>query len=184
MRHHLVALEGMLRQGDSAGAEEYVQELGGKLAALTQTVWCPHAAINAVLAGYISQAEDARCRTEVDVRIPAELPYQEMDVCILLANTVENAVNACRDVGEGERWIKLKLELTENKRLLLQVENGCPTPVELDSSGLPAAPSEGEHGIGLRSVRSIVEKYSGLLRSQWSDGCFCLQATLFPPASL
>lgn len=183
MRHHLVALEGMLHQGDSAGAEEYVHELGGKLASLTQAVWCPHAAINAVLAGYLSQAGDIGCRTEVDVRIPAQLPYHEMDVCILLANTVENAVNACRDIEEGARWLNLKLELTGNQRLLLLVENACPTPVALDSAGLPAATSGGEHGIGLRSVRSIVDKYNGLLRSQWADGCFHLQATLFPPSS-
>ncbi len=181
MRHHLVALEGMLQQGDSAGAQQYIQELGGKLVTLSQTVWCPHAAINAVLAGYLSQAEDAGCRVEVDVCIPAQMPYGEMDLCILLANTLENAVHACRGVAEGARWIRLKVEMTENSRLTLSVENPCPQPVAIDdSSGLPAVPSEGEHGLGLRSVRSVVDKYGGLLRSQWKDGRFLLRAALFP----
>ena len=182
MRHHLIVLEGMLQQGDNAGAQQYVQELSGKLTGLTQKVWCSYAAINAVLAGYLSQADEALCRTRVDVRLPEQMPYNEMDVCILLANTLENAVHACREIADGERWIRLRLEMTENQRLNLCIENACPHPVVIDKSGLPAVPREGEHGLGLRSVRSIVDKYAGLLRSQWDSGRFLLRATLFPPA--
>lgn len=182
MRHHLLILDGMLQQGDSAGALQYTQELNGKLTHLIQTAWCANTAVNAVLTAYIPQAEDTGCHVEADVCIPAELPYGEMDLCVIVANALENAINACREIREGERKIELKLELTGNQRLSLSVNNSCPQPVTFDAGGLPAGPHQEGHGLGLRSVQSITAKYGGLFRCRWEAERFFLQAILFPPA--
>lgn len=180
MRHHLVVLEGLLRQGDVSRAEQYVQVLGGKLDVLTRTVWCGNTAVNAVLSAYITQAEECGCRTETHVRIPSELTWGEMDLCTILGNTLENAVHACRELAEEARWIRLNVEQTENRRLTVLVENACPEPVQFDAGGLPAAPEREGHGLGLRSVQAAVEKYGGIFRCQWEAGSFCVQAVLFP----
>ncbi len=181
MRHHLIVLEGLLRQGDSGEARQYVRELRGKLAAINQKRWCANTAVNAVLASYIAQAEESGCRVQAGAEIPAELPYSEMDICIMLANVLENAIQACQKLEKEERWIELKVELTENRRLMLLADNGCPTPVEFSSDGLPAGPREEGHGMGLRSVRAIVSRYGGIFRSQWEEGRFRVQAVLFLP---
>ena len=89
MRHHLVILEGMLRQEDSAGAQEYIRQLTGKMSSLNRAAWCANTAVNAVLSGYIGQAEECGCQVSAEVGIPEELPYGEMDLCIVLANTLE-----------------------------------------------------------------------------------------------
>lgn len=183
MRHHLVILEGLLQQGDNEGARQYMQQLNGKLLSLNQTVWCANRAVNAVLRAYIAQAEETGCRLEIQVRIPAQLPYGEMDLCIILANTLENATHACRDIQDGDRWLSLLLEMTDNHRLTLSIRNACPAPVRFDADGLPVVHAAREgHGLGLQSVRSVVERYNGFLRCQWESGQFSLQAVLFPPA--
>lgn len=180
MRHHLLVLEGMMLQDNVSSALRYIQELSGKLLSLTQTIWSANTAVNAVLTAYLTQAEEAGCRTSADVRIPADLPYGEMDLCIILANTLENAINACREI-ETEKQITVKLELTQNHRLTLSVENTCPTPVEFGANGLPAAPMREGHGLGLRSVRAVTEKYGGLLQCGWKEQRFHIQVVLFPP---
>ncbi len=180
MHHHLIVLEGLMLQDNASGALRYIQELSGKLLSLTQTIWSANTAVNAVLTAYLTQAEEAGCRVNADVRIPADLPYGEMDLCIILANTLENAINACREI-ETEKQITVKLELTQNHRLTLSVENTCPAPVEFGVNGLPIAPLREGHGLGLRSVQTVTDKYGGLLQCSWKEQRFHIQVVLFPP---
>ena len=180
MRHHLVILEEMLQKGDMDSARQYVRQLSGKIASLSQDAWCANSAVNAVLTAYIAQAEESGCPVKASVRIPEELPCEEMDLCIMLANTLENAIHACRESVREDRHIALSLELTENQRLLLSISNDCPRPVELDRDGMPLPPRKEGHGLGLRSVRSVADKYDGLLRCRWEEERFTLQAVLFP----
>ena len=181
MRHHLIVLDGMLQQGDSAGAQQYVQELSGKLDDLTQAVWCANSAVNAVLTAYLAQAKEVGCQVEADIRMPAVLPYGEMDVCIILANALENAIHACQNIQEGERQIDVKAVLTDNRRTVLCVENSCPEPLKLDSDGLPAVLPHKEHGLGVWSIRAAVSRYGGIFQNRWAEGRYMLQAVLFPP---
>ena len=74
------------------------------------------------------------------------------------------------------------MELTENRRLLVSVENPCPQPVAFGPDGLPDGPKREGHGLGLQSVKRVVEKYSGLFRCQWDEGRFLFRAVLMPPA--
>lgn len=90
--------------------------------------------------------------------------------------------HACRESTSPDRHIALTLELTGNRRLVLSMSNDCQRPVELDQDGMPAVPRKEGHGLGLQSVRSVVDKYGGLLRCEWEEGRFTLHAVLFPPA--
>ena len=180
MRHHLTVMEGMLLQGDSAGVQQYISELQGKLSDLTRSNWCPNTAINSVLTSYFSQAKEAGCRLETKIQLPAQFPYDEMDLCMILSNALENALHALQELAETERWMKVELELTDNRRLTLAVRNACPLPVRFGPDGLPLTPPREGHGLGLRSIQSTVKRYGGLFRCQWEEGSFLLQAVLFP----
>lgn len=185
MRHHLAALDGMLQRSDTGGARQYIQDLNGKLADLVQTAWCSNHAVNAVLGSYLAQADACGCRIDANIHIPAELDFFDVtDLCVILSNALENAIHACQPLPEEERWISLRMELTDNQRLAICVENPCPKPVPFGPDGLPALPSREGHGLGLRSIQAAVAKYNGLFSCQWEAGRFLLRAVLFPPASL
>ncbi len=181
MRHHLLVLEGMLQQGDSVSAQRYIGELSGKLVELNQTAWCANTAVNAALTAYITEATQAGCRIDAEVHLPAELPYGEMDLCIILSNALENAINACKKSPPAERDIQLRLILTDNHRIALTLENSCPDPVRFSRDGLPVSSGREEHGLGLHSIRSTAERYGGMFRCGWEAGRFSLQVVMFPP---
>lgn len=182
MRHHLAALDSMLQQEDSAGARQYVQALTGGLDDVSNSVSCANPAVNAVLSAYLSQAANANCPVETKLNLPEELPFDDTDLCILLANPLENAIHACQKLPEDQRKIHLGIELTDNRRLIVSIANPCPQPVEFGPDGLPAVKHQENHGLGLQSVRAVADKYGGLFRCQWEDGAFQLRAVLIPPA--
>lgn len=184
MRHHLAVMSGMLQQGDSGNLQQYIQDLSGKLDGLTQVTWCANAAVNAVLSTYINHAEREGCTMDVKIRVPAELPYEETDLCVILANGLENAIHACQSLPKAERRITFEMELTDNQRLTAAICNPCPKPVKFDPDGLPAVIHAEGHGLGLRSIQVVTRKYNGLFRCQWENGQFELQTVLFPPVSI
>lgn len=179
MRHHLAVLHGMI-QRQREDALRYIEELSGKLDGLTQTVWCANAAVDAVLSAYMAQAEQEGCQMSVKIALPAQLPFEDTDLCVALANPLENAINACRGLPEQEKKIELNLELTDNQRLTLSIINPCPNQPVFDSNGLPVGRQGEEHGLGLRSVKSMADSYGGLLRCQWEDGRFFFRMVLMP----
>lgn len=178
MRHHLAALDGMLRRSDDTGAKEYIQTLSGRLDELTHRTVCRNSTVNAALEAYLTRAERNGCRVELDVRLPAEVPYSEIDLCVVFANLLENAIQACAALPEEQRVIRLTAAFTDNGRLRIAAENPCPEAVRFDEEGFPRS-SKGEgHGLGLRSVHAAAGRYGGLFRCGWEDGRFFVRVTL------
>lgn len=182
MRHHLAAVESMLRQEDNSGALQYIRSLSGGLEELTEPARCANPTVNAVLTACIVQAANVGCTVETRLRVPEQMPFEETDLCVILANALENAIHACQELPEDQRQIYLSMELTENRRLLISVENPCLQPVPFGPEGLPDVPRREGHGLGLQSVKQVAEKYGGLFRCQCEEGRFLLRAALMPPA--
>lgn len=114
MRHHFAAIRGLLVQGDTGQVVEYLNTLEEGLGEIEQRSYCRNTVINAVLSTLLSRAERAGIAVSVRAVIPGDIPFESSDVSILLANSLENAVNACMQV-KGERTLELSAECTGGK---------------------------------------------------------------------
>lgn len=183
MRHHLTVIEGLAKQGDCDKIAEYTSKLNGSFGESDSIFYCKNPELNAVLSEYISRAESAGCRITRNFVLPESLPFEENDVCLVLANAIENAINACSELPEEKRYINISAEYEGNHRLLVSVENPCSYTLRFDENGLPATSDHpqrsDEHGIGLRSVKRIAEKYNGFLQCMLENGEFVFHAALF-----
>lgn len=181
MRHHLSVLEGLAKQENVPKILEYIDKLNGGLSESGQESFCKNSVVNAVLSTCIRRAESAGCKVTANIALPEELPFEEMDVCMVLANVIENAVNACGKMPEGSRYIHISAELPDARKLVLAVRNPCPVPVVFDKKGMPVTDGRDGHGVGLCSVRAVTEKYNGLLHCKCTDNEFRFHAVLFQP---
>lgn len=181
MRHHLTVIEGLVRQGEYERVIEYTDKMNGTLDELECISYCKNPEINAVLSEYISRAEKAGCKVTVQkIALTDNLPFSEDDVCMVIANSVENAINACNKLPGEQRYINISVECVNNRRLLISVINPCPDTLEFNANGLPVVDEHSEeHGIGLRSVNRIAEKYNGFLQCKLENGEFVMHAALF-----
>lgn len=178
-RHHMRALSALLQEGRADAALDYVAGWQGQLTRIESRSWCKNAAVNAVLSSYVTQAEEAGCSLEATVALPEVLPVEELDLCVTLANALENAIHACQAQPEdAARKIRLKLTLTDGRRLVLHVENSCAQAVTFDSDGFPVTARRPGHGQGLRSIAAVAGKYHGVFRCDYKDGVFSLRMVL------
>ncbi len=180
MRHHLTVIEGLLKQDDSDKALDYISQLNDSFGEADAERYCVNPEINAVMSEYAARAKNAGCKITQKLRLPETLPFEASDVCIILANVIENAINACRELPEEKCYINVSAEYVNDRRLMLLVENPCEKSIEFDESNLPVMENNSdEHGIGLRSVKRIVEKYNGIMRCMLDNGEFVFQTVLF-----
>lgn len=184
MRHHLAVIEGLIKQNNYDKALEYISKLNGSFGEPDSMSYCKNPEINAVLSEYIGRAESAGCRITRNLVLPEVLPFEENDVCLVLANAIDNAINACAALPEEKRYINISAAYEDGHRLLIAVENPCSHSLEFDENSLPVTDEHSpehseEHGIGLRSVKRIAEKYNGFLRCMLENGEFVFQAALF-----
>ena len=102
------------------------------------------------------------------------------DTCALFGNILENAIEAVKNVEEGERFINMRIQPTAGW-IFINVENTFAGRIEM-KDGIPQTTKireEGYHGYGIKSMKMIAEKYGGIFSCKAEDGIFRLHI-LFP----
>ena len=190
MRHHLKVLEGLAGKDNNEELLRYIGGLSGQLSEISQENYCENITVNAVLSSCIGRAaKESGCTVTSSVHIPAQIPFDEMDVCVILANALENAVHACEQTAEKEkRRIHITADFSDNRKMIVSVVNPCDAQIEFDADGFPIVPKRKGHGVGLKSIAAIAKKYNGLFHCECKEGQFWLRVVLFdsqgtpPPA--
>lgn len=180
MRHHLMVLRSLAGGEDNEQIVQYISELDDRMVESERKTYCENSTVNAVLYSYIGQAKQFGIAVRIHVQIPSQLPFDELDLCVVLANALENAVNACQNNKENkDQYINLVAVFEDTGKFIVSVDNPCEAVILFDREGFPAVPRKEGHGIGLKSVRSITEKYNGLIQCECKESIFRLKVMLF-----
>lgn len=178
MRHHFSVIQGMLKEGSNPQVEEYLVGLNGRLDQTEKTEYCKNATINALFSVYAERARSNGIMFDAHISLPEVLFIDEIDLCSVISNAVENAVNACTKMRSGEKKIEIVTEYTE-ERLSVTVKNPVEGQVRLDAGGFPVFEKTEGHGYGLLSMQHIAQKYGGMIKILVDDGVFNLVAVMF-----
>lgn len=179
MRHHLTALDTLLQQGNKEEAIIYIHDLSDKFAQIEPIVYCENLTVNAILSFYVGQAKAVDCLMNVNVRIPKELPFEDMDLCVIFSNALENAIYACGKISDtSQRTITVSASC-KNSKLAVSIENNCLDTFEFDEASFPIVPKREGHGIGLKSIEAVVKKYNGFFACSLEENVFSVKAVIF-----
>lgn len=167
--------------------------------ALLQTVkYCQDNTVNIILSSKAAAFSQHQIPFHVQVRIPQTLPFESPDLCTILCNALDNALEACLKLPEEQRQVTLRA--TYRKEIFsLEVTNPLPCQLssldtgkpDKDSRGLglntskptkdnhglnlnTSKPDKDNHGLGLRNIRAAAEKNSGGMEITAKDGTFSL----------
>lgn len=115
---------------------------------------------------------------ECHLEVPSEFFLDDTDLCVILENLLDNALEAVQKLPKGaNKKISLKIQLTKGV-ILITVENPYEGEIILDSQGKIRSSKTRDHGIGLLSVKRIAEKYGGTVSILHEDKIFQISVML------
>ncbi len=118
-----------------------------------------------------------RCNWQINLlKLPSRV--EEYDICTVLINILNNAMEACEGLIETDKEIHIKIE-NIGERLYLWEQNECQSKIQFDKERNPISTKQGaNHGLGSKNIRSVVEKYQGELNYQVTDRNFSIEIIL------
>lgn len=177
MRHHMQYISSCIANGQLSQAQSYIQEIDSEIEANRVMVFCENDAANLIFSTFVRRAKDSGILMQVRARIPQLISVSETDLCVMLSNALENALHACREQKEKGRAAMIEVSMYEKKgKILLQIVNSCDDDITFEE-GVPVTNRPG-HGIGVRSICAIVEKYGGIYTFSAEGGQLMLRISI------
>lgn len=171
-KHHINCMQGLLEEKQNNAALEYIRNINNSWIEEMNYVLTNHAIVNAVLNEKYKKAKSCHIPMIININNMEYLPVKEEDIVTVLANLLDNAIEAAERIDKGDKYIKFKM-LYENKKLIISVRN--PVTKEIKTEGSIAGTSKADkeyHGIGMINVDRVVKKYGGQYIFSCKDGYF------------
>ena len=178
MNNHLSVIYSFLEYDNLEGAKEYFNELSDKFN-ISNRVFCKNSIVNAVINSKYNLAIENQIDCFFNIDIDEILPIEDIDLCSIFANTLDNAIEASLMLDDTSlRKISLKARcnkgyfsysISNNYNGIIKFNNGKYSSTKLDTK---------MHGFGLENIEDIVNKYSGTLNINYSESEFSVLAII------
>lgn len=176
--NHLGVIYGLLENKDPGRAADYAKALIKSAEKYRNLVNIPYPMLRAMLNYKLSSAEEAGIRLRLNVRLPQGLDLNEIDTTVILGNLLDNAIEACSSLEEGERYLLMELTYKPDY-LVIRVENPMEGTVrEVDGLFLSSKSDCENHGFGLRNIARLVDRHHGLMEIVPKEGLFTVKIAL------
>ncbi|MDR3315109.1 MAG: GHKL domain-containing protein [Coriobacteriales bacterium] len=171
LRHQLNAIRGYLQKQDVPGALHYVETITGNIPELGNKLLCDNFAVNAVAVHYLDDATEKGIQIDIKLVVPEDLGrIPDNDMSVIVGNLFENAIEASLHVDKDKRFIKITSKVDKG-RLTLVIDNSFDGTYRVKNGEFYSRKREGK-GIGIASVRAVVEKYDGSMKYEVANGVF------------
>lgn len=172
MKGYTATLSGLLAAGKTQEAAEYLAGMDKKMDTLSGQ-FCANPYINATLASYDRKMEEISAVCRMDIQIgEEELPY--MDLCRILADGLENALDALKELEEDRREVSVHMRY-HREYLLIRIKNRCMDSLHVAwGEEVPTSKTEPGHGFGLPAIREAAERLDGDMCCYTENGYFLL----------
>lgn len=176
LRHHLNYIQQCIIENKTDDALDYIHEISDTLENSKVTRYCQNESINLIISSYAEQAASQHITTEISITATDFSRFQIMDLCGLLANAMENAIHACMQMnGSSTPYIHLKIYEKSN-HLCINMANSYGIEPHFENK-IPISKNR-NHGIGVSSMISVVEKYHGVYGFSAYHGEFRFQVSM------
>ncbi len=172
IRHYTQIIDSLLEQKKY----EEIREINGHISHIAEEnrmkKYCNNLIVNTILSNMMAKASSLDIRVDLDARIPKEIPVNDYELTLVVANLFENAIRCVRDLVKEKRYIEIKIHCLKD-HLLIQTKNEYEGELLLDSvTGLPKSRQSGNHGLGMQSILAFSEKTGGTIGCYPENGVF------------
>lgn len=172
-----ILLLGYLNAGETEQAQAYLRDRLEEKQRGTRLRYTGISAIDYMLEykSKIFQEYHIRFQCDADAMF---CPFPDEQICIILGNLLDNGVEAVREVESSNRWIRLTIR-TENKMFYMEMQNPYMGQRKIINGTCETTKADGKnHGIGLKSVRELVEENGGAIDISAENGIFGVRISI------
>lgn len=172
VRHHLSAIKSMLQEKKYEQVLKYVEQFNQNELSKTIPTLCNNFAADSIIKYFMSLAISKNIDFKSDVNIPEDIGIPPLDLCVVLGNCLENAIEACDKLGIGtKKQIELMSKIV-GTHIVLMIRNDFNGNIVKEDNIIKTSKSEPIHGIGLSSVSETIYKYNGNLDIKYTEDMF------------
>lgn len=170
-KNHIQTMKVLADKGDLEAIKEYLNKLEDDLSTVDMVVKTGNAMADAILNSKISLAKSKGINVKVDAHVPVKLKMSELDLCVILGNLFDNAIEASMSLPEDERLIRVYMVM-KNTQLYISFTNFTAVKKQIKQSNVFKTTKGDGHGFGLIRIDGIIEKLDGYLSRNSEDGAF------------
>ncbi len=161
--NHIKVLDNL---DDSEKVKKYIDEIKQKFDSMERVSYCNNPSLDALLSLKNKEADAEKIKTRIAVCDLAGVTVKDYDICSVVANLFDNAIEAAKQTQE--KYIDLEINLKAD-RLFIVVKNSSNEP---EKTLKTTKKDKEHHGIGLQSVKETAEKYDGDCVFRYDNGEF------------
>lgn len=171
MKKHINLMKALINNGQNQITEEYIQELETQMDDKIKIIRTQHPILSTLLTEQNQRARKMNISFSLDVKLESEIKTTPLDLCIILGNLFDNSFEACALLPqESDRFVCASI-VQKDTAIAIKIENSFALAVKPKSRN-------GKHGLGLKNVRSVVDKYNGIIDIKTSNNVFSVSIVI------
>lgn len=172
-RHHIQTLKVYAADGEVEEIRNYLDMLDEDLTRVETVIKTGNRMADAILNSKLSLAVERKIQVKADARIPVSLTTSAVDLCIIIGNLLDNAMDACLELPPEKRLIRLYMEMKGNYLYLALTNTAAGRKKESFGSSKGAG-----HGLGLLRLDEAVKRNGGYVTRASEDNAFSTEVLL------
>ncbi len=176
-RNHIQVLKSYADMGALDDIRRYLDALDTDLNTVDMALKTGNKMTDIILNSKISLAKSKEIAVTADAHVAVALTTAEIDLCIIIGNLFDNAIEASMALPKEERMIRVYMDM-KNTQLYMSFTNRTAVKKQHKENGrFPSSKGHG-HGYGLVRIDTIIERYQGYIRRNSEDGAFTTEILL------
>lgn len=178
-KNHILCKETLAREKQYDELVKYLNQISEQIVDGDRQIDTNHIIVNAILNAKYNEAIKKNILFILRVNDLSKLQIQNDDLVVLLANLLNNAIEACESCKE-KRQIKFRFTREKDGTTILSVRNTYSRPLVFQQDELKTSKKDQpeEHGVGVKNIIKVVEKYNGSYVIQHDAGEFYISIIL------
>lgn len=179
LKNHFIILKGYGKEGNCEGICNYIDGLEKEYFSVKVCSWTGNPVADMLIEQKRVLAEKERIAFDIEIIPVEDWPFTDNDTCSLLGNLLDNAIDACKMMMQGDKWISLKIEM-QKRFLFIKISNPI-NEMPVIKNGIPVSTKQNKkkHGYGLKSAERIVNKYNGVITFRIEQNIFEVDISFF-----
>lgn len=179
VRHFIGALKRLSDEGRYEELNRFLSEYAAKVDPAPLPVFCENTVANSILGYYFLRLKERGTVLRCTCQIPKQLTVSDSDLCVVLGNALENAMEACSKVENPEARFVSAEARTINGKLLVKITNAYNGVLNQADDRYLTTKNTPYHGIGLQNIEKVVNACKGFIKTEHNGTVFTLMAA-FP----